>query len=83
MTKGTLPISDAAKNFRYGRYRHFKGGLYDIICIAQDSENMAQELVIYKSVDHGYICARPLGMFLEHVERDGYKGPRFTFLDER
>lgn len=41
---------------------------------------MAQELVIYKSIDHGYICARPLKMFLEHVERDDYKGPRFTFL---
>lgn len=81
MINGATPLPDAAQNFKYGRYRHFKGGLYDIICIARDSENMAQELVIYKSIDHGYICARPLKMFLEHVERDGYQGPRFTFLE--
>lgn len=80
MTKGTPPLSDAAKNFKQGRYQHFKGGMYKTLCIAQDSEAMTNELVIYQSIDHGYICARPLPMFLEDVDRDGYKGPRFKYL---
>lgn len=82
MTKGTPPLSEQAKNFKHGRYQHFKGEMYKTLCIAQDSEDMGKELVIYQSIDHGYICARPLPMFLEAVERDGYKGPRFTYLGE-
>jgi len=73
-------LSEAAKQFQHGTYRHFKGGMYKTLCIAHDSENIERELVIYQSLDEGYVCARPLEMFLETVDKPEYNGPRFEFI---
>ena len=62
-----------------GKYRHFKGGMYEVLFIAKNSENPGEELVVYKSLEKGGIWVRPLKMFIEEVERDGYKGPRFKY----
>lgn len=54
-------------------YRHFKGGLYEVIDIAVHSEN-AGVLVIYKSKKYpALVWARPLDMFLSDVDK--YKYP--------
>jgi hypothetical protein len=77
----TIPeLSDTAKNFKHGIYKHFKGGTYKTMCIARNSENRDEELIVYQSLEKGYIWVRPLAMFLEDVDRNGYKGPRFTFI---
>ena len=65
-----------------GRYRHFKGGEYEVIGVARHSETM-EELVVYRALygERG-IWVRPAAMWGEHVEREGYSGPRFTYLGE-
>jgi hypothetical protein len=61
-----------------GRYRHFKGGEYQVIDIARHSET-GEELVVYRPLyGEGRLWVRPLHMFLEQVERDGATLPRFT-----
>lgn len=81
MTNSIVPLSHAAQQFQPGTYRHFKGGIYEALFVARNSENRDEECVVYRSLDTGDIWFRPLAMFLENVERDGYKGPRFTKID--
>ena len=70
------------KNLRPGRYRHFKGGEYEVLGVARHSEGL-EDMVVYRPLynDTG-LWVRPLSMFTETVERDGKTHARFTFLDE-
>lgn len=64
-----------------GRYRHFKGGEYEVLGVAVHSET-GEPMVVYRPLyGEGRLWVRPLSMWSEHVERDGYSGPRFTALD--
>lgn len=67
---------------RPGRYRHFKGGEYEVLGVARHSEGL-EDMVVYRPLynDTG-LWVRPLSMFTEQVERNGKTEPRFTFLDE-
>lgn len=61
-----------------GIYRHFKGGVYEVLCLAKHSET-EEDMVIYRNVaEPEKIWARPLAMWQETVERDGRRFPRFT-----
>ena len=65
-----------------GRYRHFKGGMYEVVAIAKHSET-EEELVIYRNLQEPEkTWARPLGMWFETVERNGKIIPRFAPLTE-
>ena len=74
------PLSEKAQSIKPGLYQHFKGGKYEVIGVARHSENKNQEFVVYRSLDHGTLWVRPLAMFLENLERNGYNGPRFKFI---
>ena len=64
-----------------GKYRHFKGGLYEIVCIAKNSETL-EDTVIYRSLtEPEKIWARPLSMWNERVTRDGKEFDRFTKIE--
>ena len=63
-----------------GKYQHYKGGVYEVIGMASHSETL-ERLVVYKHGD-GELWVRPLAMFLETVEIDGRKVPRFRSLGE-
>lgn len=60
-----------------GIYRHFKGNEYEVLLLATHSETREQ-MVVYRALygERG-IWVRPASMWTEHVERDGYSGPRF------
>ena len=63
-----------------GIYRHFKGGEYEFICLAKDSET-SEELVIYKETGgEGKIWARPSAIFYQYVDVDGKQVPRFDLI---
>ena len=60
-----------------GRYRHYKGGEYEVLGIARHSET-EEQLVLYRTLygDRG-LWVRPLDMFTELVEVGGEPVPRF------
>lgn len=70
---------------KLGKYRHFKGKLYEAIGIARHSETL-EEFVVYKALYHSKefgdeaLWARPKEMFLELVEVNGKKVPRFEYI---
>ena len=64
---------------RLGRYRHYKGGLYEVLMTARHSETL-EDMVVYRAVlDAASIWVRPLALFLEMVEVDGVRIPRFAY----
>ena len=67
---------------RPGRYRHFKGNEYQLLFVARHSETL-EPMVVYQAL-YGQrgIWVRPADMWSETVERDGYCGPRFTYMGE-
>jgi hypothetical protein len=64
-----------------GRYRHYKGGEYEVIGVARHSETHAP-LVVYRPLYNatGW-WVRPHAMFFESLEVDGRMQPRFTRLE--
>ena len=65
-----------------GRYRHFKGGEYEVIGVGRHSETL-EELVVYRALygEQGQ-WVRPAAMWTEMVERDGKRFPRFAYMGE-
>jgi len=63
-----------------GRYRHFKGGEYEVIGVARHSET-DETLVVYRPLyeDSG-LWVRPLSMFAERVTRGERTTLRFEYL---
>ena len=60
-----------------GRYRHYKGNEYTVLGVARHSETL-EELVVYRQEygDRG-LWVRPLAMFIETVDVEGHRVPRF------
>ena len=69
------------QDIKIGRYRHFKGMEYELIGVARHSESL-EEMVVYRALyGEGGLWVRPASMWTEQVERDGYSGPRFTYVE--
>ena len=60
-----------------GRYRHYKGGAYEVIGVARHSETH-EPMVVYRPLYNasGW-WVRPHAMFFETVTIDGVTQPRF------
>ena len=62
--------------FGTGRYRHYKGGLYEFVCIATLESDLSP-MVVYRAAD-GSTWIRPESVFFETVMVDGVALPRFA-----
>jgi len=65
-----------------GRYRHYKGGEYEVIGVARHSETLAP-LVVYRPLyNQSGLWVRPFPMFVETITHDGRLQPRFARLQD-
>ena len=77
-----MQLSDTAKSLKLGEYVHYKGGRYEVINIAHD-ELTGDEVVVYKALQRDMgLWVRKLSIFLEDVEVDGKKVPRFKYMGQ-
>ena len=61
-----------------GRYRHYKGGEYEVLGVVRHSETL-ELLVLYRPLyGAGGDWVRPHAMFFETVVIDGIAQPRFS-----
>jgi len=70
------------RKFVPGQYRHYKGKKYLALGLAKHSETL-EDLVVYISLyenETSQLWVRPLAMFMEEVEMEGKKKPRFEFI---
>ncbi|MBK6833981.1 MAG: DUF1653 domain-containing protein [Bacteroidetes bacterium] len=65
-----------------GKYKHYKGNLYEVIGVAKHSETL-EKMVVYKALyqaEGENLWVRPKAMFLEDVEVGGKMVKRFEFV---
>ena len=72
------------KKLKPGRYRHYKGKLYEVIGTARHSETL-EEFVVYKALYRSkfglnVLWIRPQKMFIEKVTVDGKHVARFRYI---
>ena len=66
---------------KIGKYRHFKGGEYEVLCLAKHSETQ-EEMVVYRALyGEGETWVRPLSMWNDTVPREGQTYRRFAPVD--
>ncbi len=63
-----------------GIYKHYKGGVYQIITLAKNTET-DENMVVYKSLIFGTYFVRPLKIFNENVVFNDLEIPRFKLLE--
>ena len=70
------------ESIKPGLYRHFKGGIYEVLFVAKNSERL-EDMAVYRANygEHG-VWVRPLSMWNETVERDGKTFKRFEYIGE-
>ena len=73
---------EACAAIKPGRYRHFKGGLYEVLGVARHSEDETAQVVYRALYGEGGLWVRPAYMWLETVQRDGKCCPRFEKIDD-
>jgi hypothetical protein len=61
-----------------GRYRHYKGGEYEVLGVVRHSETL-EPMVLYRALygEQG-LWVRPHAMFFESIDADGVRQPRFA-----
>ncbi|MBQ8308490.1 MAG: DUF1653 domain-containing protein [Clostridia bacterium] len=66
---------------KIGKYRHFKGGEYEVLALAKHSET-GEQMVVYRALyGEGQIWVRPLSMWNETLNREGKTFQRFTYIE--
>ena len=69
-------------SIKLGKYKHYKGGLYEVIAIAHHSETL-EDMVVYKALyGECKFWVRPLKMWNEEIDLNGKTVKRFEFINE-
>lgn len=58
------------------RYRHYKGGIYELICEATQEADLVP-VIVYRA-QNGSIWVRPKSVFFETIDVEGRDVQRFT-----
>jgi hypothetical protein len=75
-----LPPLPPLPSLPLGHYRHYKGGEYEVVGVARHSETL-EAMVVYRPLYNATgLWVRPFAMFVEEIEIDGVRQPRFTPL---
>lgn len=63
-----------------GRYRHYKGGEYEVLGVVRHSETL-EPMVLYRALygERG-LWVRPHAMFFETIEHEGVRQARFAHI---
>ena len=65
-----------------GKYRHYKGNLYEVIGLAKHSETL-DAMVVYRALyGKNELWVRPASMWNEEVNVGGTMIKRFTYIGE-
>ncbi len=62
-----------------GIYRHYKGGIYEVLALASHSETL-EDMVVYRSITEDKYWVRPAVMWDEVIEKNGGQVSRFTWI---
>lgn len=65
------------EEIKLGIYRHFKGGVYEVVGVGRHSETL-ENMVIYRNCESGEFWIRPAAMWNEVVEYKGEMVKRFS-----
>lgn len=76
-----MTYEEAKENIRPGRYRHFKGGEYEVLGIARHSEDESPMVVYRPLYNDSGLWVRPADMWNETVVRDGRTYTRFLQVE--
>lgn len=63
-----------------GRYRHYKGGEYEVLGVVRHSESLEPPMLSRPLYGDAGLWVRPHGMFISDVQVDGRAVPRFAYL---
>jgi len=76
------PFSVEAQSVRIGTYRHYGGGMYQVIALGREESDLS-EVVIYQSIaEPEKTWVRPVKDFVSMVEKDGALMPRFLYCGD-
>ncbi len=78
-----MTYEEAKETIRPGRYRHFKGREYEVLCIARHSEDESPMVVYRPLYNDSGLWVRPVDMWNETVVRDGRTYTRFVRVEEQ
>jgi hypothetical protein len=84
---GKRPVKNKTTRIRTGKYKHYRGNLYQVIGMAKHGETL-EEMVLYRPLSKGRgteeatLLVRPAELFEEKVEIEGKTVPRFKYLEE-
>ena len=65
-----------------GIYKHYKQKYYEVLETVRHSETL-EELVLYRMLSDSSLWVRPVSMFIEHIEMNGQRVPRFEFISSQ
>lgn len=70
------------KTIKPGIYQHYKGGKYQVVNEACSTEDKSINIIYHDLSDEKNFWIRPKENFLQEVELDDKKVPRFVFISE-